>query len=160
MLDRARRIVLCDLFPGPLEILREALVATAKRDVLVVCRQYGRVQMPGVMTLPLDEPDPALESWLGQQISIVVDAEEHLIGLLSDDMESVCEAVWSDSTFLSCMHHNHLAAEIQIMKQSSGRAGSDTAADQILDRITVLQFEPPGLDSLRKRFLDRRDQSE
>jgi sugar-specific transcriptional regulator TrmB len=160
MLDRARRIVLCDLFPGPLEILKEALVATAQRDVLVVCRQYGRVQMPGVMTLPLDEPDPALESWLGQQISIVVDAEEHLIGLLSDDMESVCEAVWSDSTFLSCMHHNHLAAEIQIMKQSSGRAGSDTAADQILDRITVLQFEPPGLDSLRKRFLDRRDQSE
>jgi sugar-specific transcriptional regulator TrmB len=160
MLDRARRIVLCDLFPGPLQILKEALIATAKRDVLVVCRQYGRVQMPGVMTLPLDEPDPALESWLGQQISIVVDAEEHLIGLLTDDMGSVCEAVWSDSTFLSCMHHNHLAAEIQIMKQSSDRAGSDTAADQILDRITVLQFEPPGLDSLRKRFLDRRDQSE
>lgn len=160
MLDRAQEIVLCDLFPGPLAILHDALVATAAKDVLVVCRQYGRVQMPGVITQPLDESDPALESWLGHQISIVVDAEEHLIGLLSEDMGSVCEAVWSDSTFLSCMHHNHLAAEIQIMKQASDHTDSDAAADEILNRITVLRFKPPGLDSLRKRFRDRKEEFE
>ena len=160
MLGRAREIVLCDLFPGPLEILREALVATAAEDVLVVCRQYGRVQMPGVISQPLDGPDPALDSWLGQQISIVVDAEEHLIGLLSEDLGSVCEAVWSDSTFLSCMHHNHLAAEIQIMKQASDLAETDAAANEILDCISVLQFKPPGLDSLRTRFRNRKEESE
>jgi sugar-specific transcriptional regulator TrmB len=160
MLDRAREIVLCDLFPGPLEKLRDALVATAARDILVVCRQYGRVEIPGVMTQPLSEADPALEAWLGQQISIVVDAEEHLIGLLSEDMRSVHEAVWSDSTFLSCMHHNHLAAEIQIMKQVAHDPEYEGDTGEILDRITVLQFKPPGLDSLRKRFHARKDESE
>lgn len=160
MLERAREIVLCDLFPGPLENLHEALVATAAKDVLVVCRQYGRVEIPGVISQPLSEADPALEDWLGQQISIVVDAEEHLIGLLSEDMRSVHEAVWSDSTFLSCMHHNHLAAEIQIMKQAADHSGFEGDAGEILDRITVLQFKPPGLDSLRKLFRTGKDGSE
>lgn len=160
MLDRAREIVLCDLFPGPLEALNEALVETAAKGVLVVCRQYGQVRIPGVITQPLSESDPALEAWLGQQISIVIDAEEHLIGLLSEDMRSVHEAVWSDSTFLSCMHHNHLAAEIQIMKQASNPAELDGDMAEILDRITVLQFKPPGLESLRGRFRFRKEESE
>jgi sugar-specific transcriptional regulator TrmB len=150
MLKRAQGIVLCDLFPGPFSLLADSLKETAARGVLVACRVYEDAQIPGVITLHRIEPDPALDKWPGQQINIVVDSEEHLLGLLAKDMEKVYEAVWSNSTFLSCMHHNSLASEIKYMNYKPG-SEELAAAEEELDSISLLEFHPSGMETLLQR---------
>ncbi len=152
MLERAKGIVLCDLFPGPFGLLADCLKETADRGVCVVCRVYDEEQLPGVITQKLIGQGSALEIWPGQQIDIVVDAEEHLLGLLSKDMESVHEAVWSSSTFLSCLHHNNIAAEIVYSSIESGQTDLSAETKEKLKNISLLTFRPSGLKTLVKRY--------
>ena len=152
MLGRAQGIVLGDLFPSPFELLAESLGETADRGVEVICRVYGKEHIPGVITQQLTDHDPALDAWPGQQINIVIDGEEHLLALLSRDMESVHEAVWSNSTFLSCLHHNHLASEIFVTSLRSGQADLSATTEKKLEHISLLSFRPSGLETLFKRY--------
>ncbi|MCP4569450.1 MAG: TrmB family transcriptional regulator [FCB group bacterium] len=152
MLERARGIVLCDLFPGPFELLSDSLGETAIRGVTVICRVYSKEHIPGVITQQLSEKDPALDAWPGQHINIVIDAEEHLLGLLTRDMKSVHEAVWSNSTFLSCLHHNHLTAEILYTNLKSEQTEMSPADKEKLRDISLLAFRPSGLETLIQRY--------
>jgi sugar-specific transcriptional regulator TrmB len=152
MLAQARGIVLCDLFPGPFGRLADALAETASRDVRVICRVYNSEEIPGVVTQQPAGHDPALDIWPGQQINIVVDGEQHLLGLLAGDMESVHEAIWSSSTFLSCMHHNHVALEILFTTIKSEHADLLATAGEKLNHISLLAFRPSGLETLIKHY--------
>ena len=152
MLERAQGIVLCDLFPGPFGLLADSLSETAAKGVHVICRVYDEEQIPGVITQQLTEHDPALDTWPGQQINIVIDGEEHLLGLLTKDMERVHEAVWSNSTFLSCMQHNHIASEILFTNLESGHADLSATDKEKLKHISLLAFRPSGLETLTKRY--------
>ncbi len=152
MLGRTQKIVLCDLFPGPFGLLADSLGECAARGVRVACRVYGKEQIPGVITQQLTEVDPAMDIWPGQQINIVIDSEEHLLGLLAWDLETVHEAVWSNSTFLSCMHHNHLTNEIKYSALKAEHPDLSVAAEQKLNHISLLEFRPPGLETLSQRY--------
>jgi predicted DNA-binding transcriptional regulator len=152
MLKQAQDIVLCDLFPGPFNLLTDSLIETAARGVNVICRIYEGEQIPGVTTLPLAKYNPIYDSWPGQHINIVIDAEEYLIGLLSKDMKSVYEAVWSRSIFLSCQHHNHLVGEIFYVNLESKQRNLSLEAKKKLKNISLLKFYPSGLKTLIQRY--------
>ncbi|MCK5064539.1 MAG: TrmB family transcriptional regulator [Candidatus Fermentibacteraceae bacterium] len=152
MLDRARGIVLCDLFPDPFGLLADSLSECASRGVCVACKVYGDEQIPGVNTYQLTKDKRALDIWPGQHISIVVDGEEHLLGLLTRDMESVHEAVWSNSTFLSCMHHNNLAGEILYTAFKSEHPAIVTPFEEEMIQVSLLEFQPSGLKTLCNRY--------
>ena len=81
MLGRAREIVLGDLFPGPLEALAADLAAAAARGVRVVVKVYSPLDVPGVAEVPEADAARALSGWPGQQLSLVADADEHLLAL-------------------------------------------------------------------------------
>jgi len=144
MLERAERIVLCDLFPKPFEALTEALRDAAKRGVRIATKVYAGETLAGVELVQLHDVEKSLDVWPGQQLSIVVDAEEHLLSLLSHDMKSVHEAVWSNSAYLSCMQHNHIASELRYTQLLAERG--DTPDE--LAAISLLNFRPPGLETL------------
>jgi HTH-type transcriptional regulator, sugar sensing transcriptional regulator len=111
MLAGTRTLALLDVFPAPLGRLHEALEGAARR-VRVVAKVYAEAAVKGVELVRAEEPDRVRAAWPGQHLSLVCDAEEHLIALFSEDLATVYQAIWSRSTFLSCMHHNHLAHEI------------------------------------------------
>ena len=148
MLKRAQGIVLCELFPGPFALLRDSLRESAARGVRVACKVYNDEQLPGVNTYQLAEREQALDIWPGQQISVIVDSEEYLIGLISRDMTSVHEAVWSNSTFLSCIHHNNVSAEILFTAIKSEYPDLHASFEKKLNHISLLTFKPTGLDTL------------
>ena len=147
MLARAREIVLGDLFPGPLEALAGDLAAAASRGVRVVVKVYSPLDVPGVAEVPEADAARALAEWPGQQLSLVVDAEEHLLALLDASLASVHQAVWSRSTFLSCLHHNHVAMEV-LHTAWKGR-GSLAGADSLVG-ISLLSSRPSGLRRLQE----------
>lgn len=149
MLDRGEKIILLDIFPGILAELAGDLERTVRRGVRVVAKVYGPVDVAGLEVIELPDPQRVFAHWPGQQLTLVRDAEEHLIGLLSDDLALVRQAVWSNSLYLSCMHHNHVAAEIistvQIIRDRTGAAGPP------MKDISLLASAPPGFHKLKER---------
>jgi len=152
MVSEASEIVLCDLSPGPCSQMAGVLREAAASGVIVACHVYADEEIEGVHTLHVTSHDLASVDWPGQQISVVVDSREHLLGLLAKDMESVHEAIWSSSTFLSCMQHNNLAAELTAIGPVSRYAGPADDVAQVLNNISLMQFRPPGLETLIRRY--------
>jgi sugar-specific transcriptional regulator TrmB len=155
MLAAARGIVLADLFPRLFETLREDLIGAAARGVAVTAKIYAEAGAPGVETLLQPDAHRVFERWPGQQLSLVVDAEEHLLALFTENLERVHQAVWSRSTFLSCLHHNHLAMEHLVTLYNAARGESLAAADAAFRNhldLTVLDAQPRGLERLRARY--------
>jgi sugar-specific transcriptional regulator TrmB len=152
MVGEASAIVLCDLSPDPCREMAEALREAAASGVIVACHVYAEEKIEGVHTLNMTDRDLASVNWPGQQISVVVDSREHLLGLLAKDMESVHEAVWSSSDFLSCMQHNHLVAELLAIGPRSRYSGPADDVGEFLDSITLTRFRPPGLEALIQRY--------
>jgi sugar-specific transcriptional regulator TrmB len=151
MLSKRWRIVLLDLFPGPRRELETALAGCARRGARVVAKVYEDVSIAGVDTVRARDPEKVLRTWPGQQLSLVCDASVHLLALLGPDLDVVHQAVWSESDFLSCMHHNHLSNEIRFTAQdgvASVRRGRS------LDSLSLIQSgnELPGMKSLRRRM--------
>ena len=147
ILGRAREIVLGDLFPGPLGALAGDLAAAAGRGVKVVVKVYGRVDLPGVAEVPESDAPRALAGWPGEPLTLVADAEEHLLALFDRGLAGVRQAVWSRSPFLSCLHHNRVAMEL-LHTAWKGR-GSLVGADALVG-ISLLSSRPPGLRRLRE----------
>jgi sugar-specific transcriptional regulator TrmB len=148
MLGRAREIVLGDLFPGPLEAVAPDLAAAAARGVRVVVKTYSRLDVPGVATVDEADAARALSGWPGQQLTLVADADEHLLALFDVSLANVLQAVWSRSTFLSCLHHNHVAMELL---HAAWRERGSLATSDALVGISLLSSRPPGLRRLWER---------
>jgi hypothetical protein len=109
--------------------------------VRVVVKGYAKAKVGGVEVVMAPDGGRALATWPGQQLSLVVDAEEHLLALFDPGLAQVRQAVWSRSAFLSCLHHNHVAMELLVT--AGGRPGGKLAD------ITLLASSPPGLTRLR-----------
>ncbi len=146
MLGAARRIVMVDAFPAPLERLAEALVETAERGVLVCVHAYREAHMPAVEVRTSEIQHYALEAWPGAHLSVAADAEQHLYALLSHDLESVTQAVWSGSLYLSCMAHNHLAVEFEFAEYRQRHPAAATALP-----IHLVRNRLPGFERLRSQ---------
>ena len=85
----------------------------------------------------------------------IFDVPAEIQELLAMEMGTVHEAVWSNSNFLSCMHHNNLAAELIAIGPVSKYFGPADDVAQVLNRISLMQFRPPGLESLIRRYGSR-----
>lgn len=142
MLAGARDIVLFDLFEAPLAALRGPLEATAARGVTVAGLVYGQTApMAGVTARPAAGAAVARDRWPGVQLSLVVDAAEHLVALMTPTMDGVRRAIWSDSAYLSCLQHSGLSAEIRL-------TGIDAAVPEPLAGLSLLRAAPRGLRAL------------
>ncbi len=148
MLGRAKEIVLGDLFPGPLDLLAPDLEAAAAGGARVVVKTYGRRDLDGVSEVVEPDARRALTEWPGQQLSLVVDAEEHLLALFDAPLGAVHQAVWSRSTFLSCLHHNHVAMELL---HTAWKARDSLTDSDALVGISLLSSRPSGLRRLKER---------
>jgi sugar-specific transcriptional regulator TrmB len=114
MLDGAREIVLFDLFPGPLRALTPHLAAAAARGVRVAGLVYSEHAPDEFLCVVSESCARTLDGWPGSQLSLVVDAREFVVALLSDDGSQLHHGLWSDSVYLSCLQHSGLACEVQL----------------------------------------------
>lgn len=147
MLGAAKRVALLDVFPLPLLLIADDLVRAARRGVKVVARTYASAELNGVNFVVTSEAPRVLAVWPGEQLSIAVDADQFLIALLSKDVKSVHQAVWSNSTFLSCMQYNALASEL-VLTAVQGGEGNIRA----LEALSLTRFQPAGFEKLNARY--------
>jgi HTH-type transcriptional regulator, sugar sensing transcriptional regulator len=139
MIAEAKEVLLFDLFPEPLSRLTPALLKAHNRGVRLAGLVYADVTLP--FPIAAAPRGTVLHRWPGLQLSIVVDASEHLLALLSGDGSRVLHGVCSDSAYLACLQHSGLGAEIRLS------ALAPDAHDRLGD-IALLRAYPPGLRSL------------
>ena len=139
MISGAREILLFDLFPQPLVQLTPHLSRAQARGVTVAGLCYGEKPDASFHLSQTASRDFAFARWPGLQLSVVADAREHLLALLSADGSSVHHGVWSDSAYLACLQHSGLAAEIRLLAR---------AQPGPLEHLSLLQSYPAGLRAL------------
>jgi sugar-specific transcriptional regulator TrmB len=140
MIRRARQIVLVDAFEAPLRAVGDELERAAARGVMVAGLTYGPTPWTGLDLVTSAASDFLLARWPGLQLTVVTDASEYMLALLSSDMTAIKHGVWSDSRFLASMQHSGLSAEIRLASlKTTGRP---------MDHIALLEAYPPGLAQL------------
>ncbi len=147
MLGQAKQAALLDLFPKCVPLLSGDLEAAARRGVKVAARCYERTTLKGVSVV-VAEGDRVLGTWPGQQLSITVDGDQFMHALLSQDVSSVHQALWSSSTFMSCLQYNALYNEILLVEaQNAGRSPASA-----LGPLSLTQLKPLGFRKLNERY--------
>jgi sugar-specific transcriptional regulator TrmB len=141
MIADASEILLFDIFPGIFEALRGDLATAAAAGIRVAGTVYAEADEPAMRLVLSRHPPAILTRWPGQQLSIVADAREHLLALLSHDGGRVHHALWSDGIYLSTLQHNALASEIRLSAVMPN--DEDALAD-----LALLRAFPPGLRTL------------
>jgi sugar-specific transcriptional regulator TrmB len=141
MIERAREILLFDLFPQPYAALRPALDAAFARGVTIAGTTYGAAASGPAPFIVARGADYVARRWPGQQVMVVADAREHLAAMLSRDGREVMHGVWSDSAWLACAQHNGLACEIRLLSMPAD-------ADDPLARLSLIRSAPAGFHAL------------
>lgn len=141
MIAGAREILLFDIFPEPLDRLMPALVQAHARGVTVAGMAYRDPPPAPFPIAPARSSGMVAERWPGLQLSLVADARQHLVALLSSDGGAALHGVWSDSAYLACLQHSGLASEIQI-------CAAQPPLDEALSRLSLLSAYPSGLVGL------------
>jgi hypothetical protein len=148
MLAQAKQSALLDIFPRCLPLLAADLESAAKRGVKVAARCYEPALLKGVTVVTAPTSERVLATWPGQQLSVAIDGDQFLHALLSQDVLAVHQALWSNSTLMSCLQYNALYGEILLTEaQSAGRSQQSA-----LGSLALTQLKPLGFRKLNERY--------
>lgn len=141
MIAGAAELVLFDLFPPPLTSLAPVLTEAKARGVSVAGLVYDEPPRVPFTCVRSSDADFVRERWPGAQLTLVVDAREFLVALLTPDGTGVKQAIWSDSVYLSCLQHSGLSAEVRLHAPQATRA-------RLSRTLSLIGASPPGLRHL------------
>jgi len=105
MLERCKEVALLDLFPEPLEELRDAIEQAAARGALVGVVAYQPAELAGVQVVVDPQGARTLQRWPGQWLNLVIDGSECLMAFLESEGSGLYQAIWSSSAYLSWVVH-------------------------------------------------------
>ncbi|WP_292052518.1 MULTISPECIES: TrmB family transcriptional regulator [unclassified Brevundimonas] len=141
MIANAREVIVFDIFPELEDRIMPLLSKAAARGVSVQGVVYvDRERDPAIETVRSRAADGILCRWPGVEMRLVVDANQHLMALLSRDMDSVMHGLWSESVYLSVSQHYALSGEIRLH-----RIDQETNCSP---HLTIKGAHPPGLRAL------------
>lgn len=154
MLDRAQTVVVVDAFPHALERIRPRLLEVLKRGVALYVEAYEPIDLPGARVILVPMGRKSIATWQSEQLNLVVDGREHLLALLTTDLESVRQAVWSNSIYLSCIHHAGRLCEhtLVAMIAASSQGNSKEALRLLTQHRFFFNSQVPGQQELLRRF--------
>ena len=164
LLESCEEVALVELFPGPLDRLREALEAAAARGVEVSLRVYAPTEpIKGVRILPLPEERLPLEEWPAQLVTLFADGRRHLAALLSPDGEKVVQGLWSASPFLSWTYFSYAFSDFLLQTVIATLEGSGNLEEARADLVRWKKYYrypeggDPGTRSLKEMLSGRFD---
>lgn len=154
MLRRAERVAVIDAFPRSLARIAPWVKAACARGVEVYVEAYAPIEIKAAQIVQAPSPQAVLDMWRCEQLNVVVDGREHLLALLSSDLATVRQAVWSNSLYLSCLHHSgRLCENTLIAALNADRQGrADEALRVLRQHKFFLNSDVPGEQELLGRF--------
>jgi sugar-specific transcriptional regulator TrmB len=113
LLSTCQRVVILDLFPLAVELLRESILEASKRGVKITLKVYEPVKMPGVKLEFGYDGKTTVQKWPGAWANGVFDGQEYLLAFLSKDGKEVFQAVWSNNHYLSWIYYGSIVEELK-----------------------------------------------
>ncbi len=157
MLKRSKKIVLLNLFPAALEILKGDIEATADRGINVLLKLYQPAEIQGCFIGVEPTGSEVMSQWPGIGANGIVDGREHLISFLSHDNSRVHDAIWSKNIIISANFHSALFAEIMLCSLSESLKSDDVKLLEKYHQMYALKAQGiPGYSILLKRYQDDR----
>lgn len=152
MVESAGSVLVVDAFPLPLRRIAPALAEAAGRGVSVYVQTYEPIQIPGAQIALVNCGPMPVAQWRAQQLNVVSDGRENLMALLSLDGASVYQAYWSNSLYLSCMHHAGRLCEQTILRALAAHEEGGDVAAVLKSHPFFLQGNVPGQKELVDRY--------
>lgn len=153
MMSRCKSIAVIDAFPKALAEVSACIEEAAQRGVDIQVEAYHPVEIKGANVICTTVGDQAISHWQSQQLNLVIDGEEHLIALMDNELKKVKQAVWSNSTYISCILHAGMLKEqtvLKIMKEIDNPE-FENVTKQILDsQKFFFNTDVPGFNKLQK----------
>lgn len=154
MLERAHRVIVIDAFPQSLERLVPAIRSAIKRSVDVWIEAYRPITIDGAAVVIAQPGESSIELWRAEQLNVVVDGKEVLLALMSLELETVYQALWSRSLYLACLMHGGMMSEHTVHRiHQADREGRDPLR-ALREHKFFVDSEVPGQKELRDRFVD------
>jgi sugar-specific transcriptional regulator TrmB len=151
----AETVAVVDAFPRSWQAIRPAVEKAINRGVQVHLQTYEPVDIKGAIAVVAVPGRAALEHWGSEQLNVVIDGRQHLLALLSVELDCVYQALWSNSLYLSALMHAGLTSEQTIHRalQVVGRKGSLAALVRGLRAHRFfIDNQLPGQQELLARF--------
>jgi sugar-specific transcriptional regulator TrmB len=159
MLEGCEQVAILDVFPKPLEELRESVEAAARRGVRVLVKAYEPVVLSGAEVAVHPQGRLTLRRWPGQWLNVVTDGREHLLAFLTSDARGLHQAVWSGSAYLSWVYHSAVGAEMilaGLLRALENGATATELRQAAVHYQSLFRAELPGAKALLERFGKRR----
>lgn len=107
MLEKAQHVILADVFPIPLDHLRNDLENAAKnKGIETHVKVYQTVDLPDCHIINSFNADELLDLWPEQWIILTIDLKESLIAAISRDGRSVEYAIWTKNPYITFIVYN------------------------------------------------------
>lgn len=152
---RTESILVVDAFPRALAELVPAIEQAIVRKVKVFVQAYEPISIDGAHVVVTPIGAKAVSHWKSEQLNLVADGREHLLALLSDDLRTVYQAIWSQSVYLSCILHAGRVSEHTIHRLMAlrDRRKLPRGVTDILDEHPFfITSDVPGQKELLARF--------
>ena len=101
----ATTILVIDGFPRLLAEILPSIRRAVRRHVRVYVQAYEPVTISGAHVTVTPVGPEAVGHWRSEQLNVVADGREQLLALVSSDLRTVYQAIWSQSLYLSCILH-------------------------------------------------------
>lgn len=124
MLDEVQSRVLLELYPRPLARLQERIETVADRGPACAARVYEPARLSGVEVIISPFGAENLARHRFQWLSVLVDGEQSLLAVLTEDGEGVLEAIWTANPMLSRALYDYANSDLH---HYSFRAALDRA---------------------------------
>ena len=151
----AQTVVVIDAFPKALNLLQPSIVKAVARGIDVFVEAYTPVDLPGASVAHASVAVGSPEYWGAEQLNIIADGKEHLLALLSRDLQQIHQAVYSSSLYLSCLHHSGRLCEhtlLRLFKAADEQADAETMRAILRQHRFFSGSNVPGQIELLARF--------
>lgn len=155
MMSKCKKIAVIDIFPEPLEKVKNIIEKTIERGVEVHIQVYKPIEIKGATIVYTEVAAKSLEYWQSQQLNLITDGEEHLLALMNNSLSKVLQAKWSNSLYVSCLL---LAGRIreQVVMDLMQKMDEPDFADQARKILQNQKFffnsKIPGIELLFKLY--------
>ena len=102
---RAKDSIAFELFHGPFKRLERSLAQAERRGVGIAGLTFHPEDALAGATSVLAVKHARTDTWPGEQLTLITDAREALVALFHRSSGDVMHAVYTDSTYLSCLLH-------------------------------------------------------
>ena len=152
MIERAQKLVLTDVFPGPLERLTPDLRAAVRREVKVAVQTYVPYELPGALVTLFPPTHPIPAGFPGQWLMLVVDGTELLLAYYDRECVEISQALHTRSPFLAHTLMAFMASEFALVSAARDPEFPPEAREMLRRHARFFPLPPPGYEELLKRL--------